>query len=359
MTHVLRAIAFSTMLSLGAACGSESASDSSGSTVSHAASNESGSGAGGSGADENGADESGADRSGANENQRSAGGADADESEVVGGNAVSLPGGPRGLWVWQSSTVTDVAKRTTLFNFCTSHQVTTVFVESQGFFSGNPAPLGPFVQEAAAKGIEVEFLFGNSTWARTANHPKAVKLAHDAVQFSKGLSGSLPVGLHFDVEPHTLPEWQSAQASIANQWVDLLKKLRAETAGSGLRLSADIPFWIDKINLTRNGQTRLLHKWVIDAVDRAVLMDYRDHAAPPDGIIDLASTEVAYGKAVGKPVLIGVETICGLSPEKITFCEEGSAALEKALKDARAALDPGGLAGFAVHHYSSYRTLGP
>ncbi|MFS8065568.1 MAG: hypothetical protein ACMG6S_04265 [Byssovorax sp.] len=344
MTHALGAIALSTMLSLGAACSSESA-DSDGSTASHAES--SGGGAGGSG---------GSGRSGS---QVSAGEADTGGSAIAGGNVVSLLGGPRGMWVWQTSTVTDSAARTALFNFCSSHQITTVFVESQGFIAGNSSSLGPFVQAAASKGIAVELLFGSSAWARAANHSKAVKLAHDAVQFSKALSGSRPVGLHFDVEPYTLPEWKSAQASIAGQWVDLLIKLRAETAGSGLRLSADVPFWLDGISLTRSGTTRPLHKWVIDAVDRAVIMDYRDHAAPPDGIIDLASAEVAYGKAVGKPVLIGVETICGLSPTKITFCEEGSAKLDKALNDAQAALDPGGLAGFAVHHYTSYLKLKP
>ena len=344
MTHALGAIALSTMLSLGAACSSESAADSDESTASHEASS-----AGGGGAGESG--ESGS--------QDSAGGADTDGSALAGGNLVSLPGGPRGMWVWQTSTVTGSAERTALFNFCSSHQVTTVFVESQGFIAGNSSSLGSFVQAAASQGIAVELLFGDSTWARAVNHSKAVKLAHDAVQFSKALSGSRPVGLHFDVEPYTLPEWKSAQASIAGQWVDLLTKLRAETAGSGLRLSADVPFWLDGISLTRSGTTRPLHKWVIDAVDRAVLMDYRDHAAPPDGIIDLASVEVAYGKSVGKPVLIGVETACGLSPTKITFCEEGSAKLEKAFQDARAALDPGGLAGFAVHHYTSYRALKP
>ena len=44
--------------------------------------------------------------------------------------------------------------------------------------------------------------------------------------------------------------------------------------------------------MSRQGQARPLSEWVIDSVDRAVLMDYRDTAAQIEA---QSATEVAYG----------------------------------------------------------------
>jgi hypothetical protein len=98
----------------------------------------------------------------------------------------------------------------------------------------------------------------------------------------------------------------------------------------------------------------------MDRVDRVVLMDYRDHAAPPDGIVDHAATELVYAATVGKQVVIGVETNCGLSPEKVTFCEEGAQAMETAFTRVRDTYRTNpAFVGFAVHDYDGYRVLEP
>ena len=57
---------------------------------------------------------------------------------------------------------------------------------------------------------------------------------------------------------------------------------------------------------------------------------------------------------------IWVETICGLSPTSITFCEEGNAALDAALTTVQSTYGTSaGFAGVAVHHYGSYTQLKP
>ena len=55
-----------------------------------------------------------------------------------------------------------------------------------------------------------------------------------------------------------------------------------------------------------------------------------------------------------------METVCGLDPEKISFCEEGEAAMETELA-LTAAHYEGAAAwvGFAIHEYASYLTLAP
>jgi len=43
--------------------------------------------------------------------------------------------------------------------------------------------------------------------ALTANHGKATGYASQSVATFHGSSGAKPIGLHFDVEPYTLPVW--------------------------------------------------------------------------------------------------------------------------------------------------------
>ncbi|MDQ4032576.1 MAG: hypothetical protein M3332_10025 [Actinomycetota bacterium] len=88
-------------------------------------------------------------------------------------------------------------------------------------------------------------------------------------------------------------------------------------------------------------------------------MAYRDFAAGNnDGIIDHATFAVQYGANLGKPVGIGVETLCGLTPLKVTFCEEGNVWMEQELaKVATQYRSSGGFAGLSIHDYKGYSHL--
>ena len=140
----------------------------------------------------------------------------------------------------------------------------------------------------------------------------------------------------------------------------MLEGIAAVLEGSSLALEADIPFWYDAIITTHTGEPRRVSELVIERTDRVTIMDYRDYAAPPDGIIDNAKSEIDFAGTVGKQVVIGVETVCGIEPENVTFCEEGEAAMEAALAETAAHYaGVSAWAGFAVHDYSSYSTMAP
>ncbi len=270
-------------------------------------------------------------------------------------------GRERDVWVWGGKVVSVPAERAAFFDFAAKHAVRVAYVESESFIkSSDTTALASFVTEANARCIGVELLFGRSSWALSAGHADAIALAKGTVKLTAGLAGAKPLGVHFDVEPYSLPEWSSDMNGTANQYLNLLEALGKELTGSGLRLVVDVPFWYDARKVTRGGSTRSLHELVIDRVDVVTLMDYRDHAAPPDGIIDNASTEIAYANGVKRRVVIGVETLCGLDPPLVTFCEEGAAAMDKALLDTKAAHGSApSFGGFAVHHYESWKSLKP
>ena len=262
------------------------------------------------------------------------------------------PAQRRGLWVWSSDVVGDIAAREALFGFSAEHQVTALYVNVEGLVTAEPAAVATFASEAAARCLETELLFGAPDWALAANHQVAVDLARRAVD----LGGR---ALHFDVEPHLLAEWSTDRQTVANEYVDLLEALVPVARDGGARVTVDLPFWFDAQDVTRGDRTRPLSEWVAERVDRVALMDYRDEIDGTDGLVAHAATELAYAGSIGREVVVGVETACGELP-KTTFCEEGAAALEAALAATAAAfsLDPG-FAGVAVHHYAAYQALQP
>lgn len=265
------------------------------------------------------------------------------------------PSGKNDLWVW-NDVVTVSTARAEFFAFARARAVRTIYLESQSLIQYNQSALASFINEAASYNMSVELLFGRSSWALAANHAVPTALAQMAVNFSRNLTGARPVGLHFDVEPYLLAEWDSDQNGTANQYLDLFESLASVTAGSGLKLTADIPFWFDGRFITRDGASRVLSEAIIDIVDRVVLMDYRDTASQ---IISYASSELNYARLVGKEVGIGVETKCG-DLAYITFCEEGAAAMDQVLADVLSVVGSNSaFAGFAIHHYGSYKILRP
>lgn len=265
---------------------------------------------------------------------------------------------PMGMWVWQPAAAQDPGQTAQLLEFAAQRGVTHVYLESELLLAEDPARLAAFIAEADAACVAVELLFGAADWTHTENHGVPLALVEDALDLVDGFTGARPVGLHFDIEPHGLPDWGTHQAQYAGEYLDLLEAMAAKMAGSELSLTVDIAFWYDTVTIERDGATRPLNELVQDRVDRVVLMDYRDHAEPPDGLIDNAATEIEYAGQIGGLVRVAVETTCGLEPEKITFCEEGAIAMSLALGlTASIYAESPGWDGVAVHDYAAWSVL--
>jgi hypothetical protein len=264
----------------------------------------------------------------------------------------------RAMWTWYDTDIATTAKQKTMLDFAVGRKVNLIFVHSESLLS-KPALLAGFIDRAAARGIKVELLFGAPEWTMTANHAVPLNLLNRAKSFVAGLTGARPVGIHFDIEPHSLPEWASNQVSLGNQLIDLYAKLQA-AKGPGLYLNADIAMGYEYVSITRAGVSKTLSHWMVDITDRTTLMAYRDYALGEDSISSHAAHPVLYAAAQGKQSMVGVETTCNLQPAKITFCEEGSAKLESSISSVSSYFSTtAGYGGMAIHAYGSYRKLAP
>jgi len=271
-----------------------------------------------------------------------------------------MPADPdrRALWVWNAEVVADDDAKARFFDFIRSEHINAIYLHAYGLLSVNPAALEDFIAEAGD--AEVELLIGDPSWALTANHSKILDFVQDAIVFTQNVGrAGRPVGLHFDIEPYLMDEWDSDREGTIAQYLDLLVAVRERLTEKKvpLLLSADIPFWYDTVEAIYDGETKPLHQHVQDIVDYVVIMDYRDSAGGSDGMIAHARNELSYANKTNKLVTVGVETNC-IEPAKITFCEEGKAVMEQELYEARLSFEASpAFHGFAVHDYVGYAGL--
>lgn len=263
----------------------------------------------------------------------------------------------RAMWIWGSEAVIDPARRSQLMDFAGDKGVTRFYAEAWSALVNEPDALAEFIRTSHSRGIEVELLFGDREWAFYENHQTVLDIADQMVDFVRRYPDARPIAMHLDVEPYSLQAWKDDKEYVANQMLDLYELVYQRLDGSGLLLVVDIPIWFDVHEITRNGETRLLHELVIDIVDGVALMDYRDTY---DRIVNDAANELQYADRQQKTVVVGVETMC-IEPETITFCEEGSDFMEGILErlDSEMPQQYGSYTGHAIHYFDSYMALQP
>jgi hypothetical protein len=155
-------------------------------------------------------------------------------------------------------------------------------------------------------------------------------------------------GLHLDIEPHTEEPWQCADVPARAEMVRGLQRVfgavarRIAAEGSGLRLSAALPWWLGP--LSEQIREAAPAGWLAD-LDEVVLMVYGDPGGPLVGETPAAvlrrvdDTRLWADLPAGRGLRIGLASYEYRDP----------AALEAALRTVDAALAPRpGFRGLAV-----------
>ncbi|WP_214106643.1 Ig-like domain-containing protein [Acrocarpospora catenulata] len=291
----------------------------------------------------------------------------------------------RALWIWEPAAyqlLENPGARTVLGQFMddttlSPQRRSTIYLYADRYdgafaLADNPARYRSLILWAHSRGYRVHALLGSSLymapmWAYSRYHGKAVQLVETVLNYNLASAPDERFdGVNVDIEPHGLPEWPT-KPTVQTQYLDMLASMmgRKEISGQNLNIGPAIPRWLDSnsecSNITWHGKTQNCARHVIDTTDYISLMDYRDVATGPSGIIAHAEDEIGYAASTGKKVMIGIETdqiSATGDPEKISFQEEGRTAMESELGQVYAAFagSPAFL-GVAVHHYDAYRKL--
>lgn len=242
-------------------------------------------------------------------------------------------------WYWQGSEAPAA--------LASDEGLDSVYLYAEGGFD---AKVTAAIERLRAAGVAVEALAGEYAWAQPGNHAGLVEFVERARAFQASAEPSMRLAaIHLDIEPYALNLWHRDRPRLMRSYLAALRA--AHRAAGDLPVYADIPFWFDG---ARYGARRQILDAILRRVDGVTVMDYRDSG--PEAIA-AAREEVRAAAAAGKQAVIGLET-GDVSPETVTFHEEGRAALTEAIAQIRGAYagDPG-FGGIAVHSAESLPSL--
>lgn len=286
------------------------------------------------------------------------------------GHTVPAHAADRAVWAWEATSqalVEDPLYADDAISFLKARGIGTVYLYTDAYLGRSLLTERPDLYRALiarmhAAGIRVQALLGSghlnsSDYVRPERRKIALSMFQAILDYNRA-SDSLQRfdGINLDIEPHLLDDWDSNRESLLRQFLDLGRSMMDLKHKSGLDLPVgpSIPFWYDEIPLSWKGATKPASEHLIDLYDYTALMDYRDTAPGPDGIIEHARSELDYAARRGKRVVIGVEIAANEIP-KVTFDDNTEAQLELALAQTEEAyLEHPGFGGFALHHLDAY-----
>ena len=283
----------------------------------------------------------------------------------------------RGLWVWKSEWFRTAEARAELLNFCRDHGLNRLLVQVH-LDPGHTEPTLEFPEafkalaiEAAEAGIAMEALDGAKDMAVAANQPRTKQILERILEVNAQLPDAAKLkGVHYDIEPYLMPEWKADDASRQTIMRDLLTfytwaRQRLEQDGSGMLLSADIPFWYDSKNapgdncvITFNDQTKNLHQHIQDICDYVGIMSYRRSAVGRNSVTSVIQEELEYAESIGKQVTPALETVELKDVPQITFFGTSPQQLWEQYNLVVETLeDRPGFGGILLHCYRGLRDL--
>ncbi|RXZ82076.1 hypothetical protein EBB07_12145 [Paenibacillaceae bacterium] len=260
----------------------------------------------------------------------------------------------KATWIWETTNLTE--DKDDMLAFAQAQGINVIFLHIDRK-SSDFEPYRAFVEEAHGLGIEVEALGGDPTWG-LARHQQEVESFVAWIEDYQRTMGERAAfdGIHVDIEPYLLKEWEADRDDVMRQWMENVEYLVKQVKqGSDLRVSADLPFWLHKIDVGDNGNAGA---WMIEQFDRVVLMNYRNFAIGDNGIVTNALPMIREGTLAGKPVIIGLETAPTNEGEHVTFFGQSVGSLHQQMQLSHFVLRWHiGYAGFSIHDYKSWKEL--
>ena len=290
---------------------------------------------------------------------------------AIGSAHAAEPAGPRAIWTWEGESyamLDDEGAAAQGIAFLKAKAIGTIYLYADAYrgrnlIASNPERYRRLLRRMHASGLKVYALLGSGylnteRYVLPRHREEAVAMLKRVLDYNRAAALDERFdGINLDIEPHILAEWSTRKMELLANFVEMSDALMQVKRASGqdLPMGPAIPFWLDGIQLDWKGQRKPVSQHVQDIYDFVALMDYRDHADGGDGLVSHAMDELAYGEAIGRPVLIGIETMPN-ALKKVSFNHLGEADLERELAaTSRSVGRMRSFGGYVVHHYAAYR----
>lgn len=177
----------------------------------------------------------------------------------------------RSMYIWSSAFNNYTVEY--IETYLQTNNISTAIVSSS-----NKTAFNQLATRLSAKGTKVELLLGSNSVLTNTNQ----------VAYFDNLFKDIDVkkisALHLDVEPHTLPDYQTKKEYYLKLYVELLKTAKIYAAQKGIKLSVDIPVFYPEATL----------KEIYTQADTVYLMAYEIQS------MNYLATRVSEEMALGK-----------------------------------------------------------
>ncbi|MEW5906253.1 MAG: hypothetical protein AB1734_05655 [Elusimicrobiota bacterium] len=277
----------------------------------------------------------------------------------------------RAVWVWEPETFAMLEDRRVAreaIAFLRSKGVDTLYLYADSYkgrshLEKKPELYRALIRRLGKRGMRAYALLGSwhlrtHHYVLPGRHREAAAMLERVLAYNSAVKpGERFAGVNIDIEPHMLDEWKIDKEGLLLNFLDMSRALMdAKARAKGvIPVGPAIPFWLDRIELEWNGSLKPVSEHVLDIYDTAAIMNYRDRAEGKDGMIDHASSELAYAAKLGKRLAIGVE-VTPNEVDKVTFDGLTEEYMEAELAKAESVFSASpAFDGFVIHHYESYR----
>ena len=277
----------------------------------------------------------------------------------------------KAIWVWEQDTyaaLENPAQAQDMVRFLKRRGVDTLYLyaDAQGgrnLLVSQPQLYARLLAQLHREGFQVHALLGSwplhtERYILPEQRGPALQMVQRVLDYNQAAATEARFdGINLDIEPHVLDDWSSRREeylqmflNVSEAWMALKRQMNQT-----LQIGPAIAFWLDGIEVSHAGRRKPASEHLQDIYDHVVLMDYRDHAHGPDGLLSHAQDELAYARKIGKRVMLGVETAPN-EIQKLSFNHLRPAQMAHELQQVQQALagEPA-FGGWVVHHYSSYR----
>lgn len=259
----------------------------------------------------------------------------------------------KGTWIWDSNILKQDQDQ--IIHFAKINGVTSIYLQVDTDL--DPAVYEGFIRKTKSEGIQVEALEGRPEWANRSRQGDIQKFIAWVKAYNSSVSAEASfTGLHLDIEPYALKEWTKDNRAILESWMDNLRLIEQETRGSGLKMTLDVPFWLNSIKVP--GKNYTMSAWMLEKFDCLVIMNYRNQALGSDGMVENAQAILREATTLKKKVVVAVETVKSSEGPQVSFYSMSSERMEKELQSAHNELAHyASYAGFAIHDLKSWQVM--
>lgn len=249
----------------------------------------------------------------------------------------------KGTWLWNTKSIINEGED--IIKFMKNNEFNELYLQIN--MDVKKEIYNKFIENACKNGIRVYALDGKPEWIFKENKKELDRFFSWVKNYNENsLQEEKFIGIHLDVEPYTLPEWDTKKAVLVGNYKDFILYSLREIRKLKLPYAVDIPFWFDVISFGKEN----LAQWVISRVDEINIMAYKDKAYGEGNIIDICKNEVQLCKRYNKKLKISVEIGETEEGDYSTFYQEGSKLMMKELGKVNYYYKELGYnVGFAIH----------